>query len=92
MACAVTESDESSGRAPPTDVPAPHAEISDGVPEDVIGVDSRGSRVPVTGDYCDARGDRKKGNQAMVDCLQLDRRVEIEVEGLPKTRTASTGR
>jgi OmpA-OmpF porin, OOP family len=66
--------------------------VSRGVPEDIIGIDSRGAREPLSGDYCESLGEQTRHNRAMVECLQMDRRVEIEVEGLPRTRTASTGR
>jgi OmpA-OmpF porin, OOP family len=66
--------------------------VSKGVPEELIGIDSRGAREPLTGDYCESLGEQTRHNRAMVACLQMDRRVEIEVEGQAKTRTASTGR
>lgn len=51
-----------------------------------IEVAGKGEADPVTGAACDRMGPERKSNRKLVDCLQPDRRVEIEVFG---TRTAS---
>ncbi len=40
-------------------------------------VEGRGKSNPVTGDQCDS----VKGKKALIDCLQPDRRVEVQVSG-----------
>lgn len=52
-----------------------------------IEVAGKGEAEPVTGAACDRMGPERKSNRKLVDCLQPDRRVEIEVYG---TRTASS--
>lgn len=47
----------------------------------------KGEAEPVTGAACDRMGPEQRKNRKLVDCLQPDRRVEIEVFG---TRTASS--
>ncbi len=47
----------------------------------------KGESEPVTGEACSKMGPEKKANRKLVDCLQPDRRVDIEVFG---TRTASS--
>ena len=51
-----------------------------------IEVAGKGEAEPVTGAACDRMGPERKSNRKLVDCLQPDRRVEIEVFG---TRTAA---
>ncbi|HUQ24982.1 MAG TPA: OmpA family protein [Burkholderiales bacterium] len=51
-----------------------------------IEVAGKGEAEPVTGAACDRMGPEQRKNRKLVDCLQPDRRVEIEVFG---TRTAS---
>src|SRR5208283_4569505 len=51
-----------------------HYLIDKGVPADRIGAEGRGKSDPVTGDTC--KGIRGK---KLIDCLQPDRRVEVEV-------------
>jgi OmpA-OmpF porin, OOP family len=51
-----------------------------------IEVAGKGEAEPVTGAACERMGPERKSNRKLVDCLQPDRRVEIEVFG---TRTAS---
>jgi OOP family OmpA-OmpF porin len=46
----------------------------------------KGASEPVTGAACDRMGPARKSNRKLVDCLQPDRRVDIEVYG---TRTAA---
>jgi OOP family OmpA-OmpF porin len=52
-----------------------------------IEVAGKGEAEPVTGAACDRMGPERKSNRKLVDCLQPDRRVDIEVYG---TRTASS--
>src|SRR5262249_41417566 len=47
----------------------------------------RGEAEPVTGAACDRMGPEQRKNRKLVDCLQPDRRVEIEVFG---TRAAAS--
>jgi len=51
-----------------------------------IEVAGKGEAEPVTGAACDRMGPEQGKNRKLVECLQPDRRVEIEVFG---TRTAS---
>ena len=52
-----------------------------------IEVAGKGEAEPVTGAACDRMGPEQKKNRKLVECLQPDRRVEIEVFG---TRTAAS--
>jgi OOP family OmpA-OmpF porin len=51
-----------------------------------IEVAGKGESEPVTGAACERMGAEQKRNRKLVECLQPDRRVEIEVFG---TRTAA---
>lgn len=51
-----------------------------------IEVAGKGEAEPVTGAACERMGPDRKSNRKLVDCLQPDRRVDIEVYG---TRTAA---
>jgi OmpA-OmpF porin, OOP family len=51
-----------------------------------IEVAGKGEAEPVTGAACDRMGPEQRKNRKLVECLQPDRRVEIEVFG---TRTAA---
>lgn len=51
-----------------------------------IEVAGKGEAEPVTGSACERMGPERKSNRKLVDCLQPDRRVDIEVYG---TRTAA---
>ena len=51
-----------------------------------IEVAGKGESEPVTGAACERMGPEQRKNRKLVECLQPDRRVEIEVFG---TRTAS---
>lgn len=51
-----------------------------------IDVAGKGEAEPVTGAACDRMGAEQRKNRKLVDCLQPDRRVEIEVFG---TRAAA---
>jgi len=52
-----------------------------------IEVAGKGEAEPVTGAACERMGPEQRKNRKLVDCLQPDRRVEIEVFG---TRTAAS--
>ena len=52
-----------------------------------IEVAGKGESEPVTGAECDRMGAEQRKNRKLVECLQPDRRVEIEVFG---TRTSSS--
>ena len=57
-----------------------------GVDASLLRAEGRGESEPVTGGQCKGLGAERAGNKKLVECLQPDRRVEIEVLG---TRTAS---
>jgi OOP family OmpA-OmpF porin len=50
-----------------------------------------GEANPVTGDQCKNMGPERKSNRKLVDCLQPDRRVEVEVLGSRETASGSAG-
>jgi OOP family OmpA-OmpF porin len=52
-----------------------------GFGEDKVRVEGRGEEQPVTGDDCAKMGPERASNKKLVNCLQPDRRVEIEVFG-----------
>lgn len=52
-----------------------------GVPAEKIVAEGRGEEQPVTGDDCSRMGPERGSNRKLVNCLQPDRRVEIEVFG-----------
>jgi len=56
------------------------------VPTQNIEVAGKGEAEPVTGSACERMGPEQRANRKLVQCLQPDRRVEIEVFG---TRTAA---
>jgi OOP family OmpA-OmpF porin len=60
-----------------------------GFGEDKVRVEGRGEEQPVTGDDCAKMGPERGSNRKLVNCLQPDRRVEIEVYGTREV--ASTG-
>ncbi len=51
--------------------------IAKGAPADKMTVEGRGESQPVTGDTCN----KIKARAKLIECLQADRRVEIEVKG-----------
>jgi OOP family OmpA-OmpF porin len=51
--------------------------VSKGVPANRIYTEGKGEKMPVTGNKCDKIKERK----ALIQCLQPDRRVEVEVIG-----------
>jgi len=57
-----------------------------GVDASLLRAEGRGESEPVTGGQCKGLGAERAGNKKLVECLQPDRRVEIEVLG---TRTAT---
>ena len=46
-----------------------------------VQAEGRGESDPVTGDQCRNMGPERKSNRKLVDCLQPDRRVDVEVLG-----------
>jgi OmpA-OmpF porin, OOP family len=52
-----------------------------GIPADRIFIDGKGESNPVTGDTC--KGNKK--TKTLIECLQPDRRVEVEVAGTKET-------
>ena len=53
--------------------------LEKGVPEEVVQIQSRGARQPVTNGRCEGLGPEIKQNAKLIACLQPDRRAEIEV-------------
>jgi OOP family OmpA-OmpF porin len=54
--------------------------VSKGIEANRVYAEGKGEKQPVTGDKC--KGDKK--SKALIECLQPDRRVEIEVIGTKK--------
>jgi len=54
--------------------------VSKGVEQNRVYTEGKGEKQPVSGDKCKGMGDDRK-NKKLIDCLQPDRRVEIEVIG-----------
>jgi OOP family OmpA-OmpF porin len=52
-----------------------------GFADQKVRVEGRGEEQPVTGDDCAKMGPERASNKKLVNCLQPDRRVEIEVFG-----------
>jgi OOP family OmpA-OmpF porin len=52
-----------------------------GVPEQRVEAEGRGEKEPVTGNECARMGPERAGNRKLVQCLQPDRRVEVELLG-----------
>jgi OOP family OmpA-OmpF porin len=63
--------------------------VSIGIPAEKVKAEGQGESHPVTGDACTKMGPEKGSNKKLVQCLQPDRRVEIEVLG--SREVASTG-
>jgi len=59
-----------------------------GAKSNVITAQGKGESQPVTGDACKKLGAERAANKKLVECLQPDRRVEIEVLG---SRTVAAG-
>ncbi|HUQ75284.1 MAG TPA: OmpA family protein [Burkholderiales bacterium] len=62
---------------------------STGVPTDKIRAEGKGESEPVTGDSCRKMGKESGKNRKLVECLQPDRRVEIEVLGTREVAASS---
>lgn len=60
-----------------------------GFGEDKVRIEGRGEQQPVTGEDCAKMGPERASNKKLVNCLQPDRRVEIEVFGTREV--AATG-
>ena len=58
--------------------------ISKGVPANRVYTEGKGEKMPVTGDKCKNMGPEYRRNKKLIDCLQPDRRVEIQVIGTDK--------
>lgn len=58
--------------------------VSRGVEPNRVYTEGKGETQPVTGDKCKAMGQQHRTNKKMVECLQPDRRTEIEVIGSRK--------
>ncbi|WP_028873814.1 OmpA family protein [Tepidiphilus margaritifer] len=58
--------------------------ISKGVPASRIYTEGKGKANPVTGDKCKNMGPENRHNKKLIQCLQPDRRVEIQVIGTDK--------
>jgi OOP family OmpA-OmpF porin len=55
--------------------------VSRGIETNRIYAEGKGESQPVTGDRCKGMGKEHRSNAKMVDCLQPDRRTEVEVIG-----------
>lgn len=58
--------------------------VSKGIQPNRIYTEGKGEKQPVTGTKCAKMGAENAGNKKLVDCLQPDRRVDIEVVGTRK--------
>lgn len=58
--------------------------VSKGLERNRIYTEGKGESQPVTGGKCKNMGREYRGNKKLVDCLQPDRRTEIEVIGTRK--------
>jgi OOP family OmpA-OmpF porin len=55
--------------------------VSKGIEANRIYAEGKGEKQPVTGDKCKKMGPENRKNKKLIECLQPDRRVEIEVIG-----------
>jgi OOP family OmpA-OmpF porin len=55
--------------------------ISKGIADNLIYTEGKGKTQPVTGETCEKLGRENGRNKKLVECLQPDRRVDIEVIG-----------
>ena len=58
--------------------------VSRGIEPNRVYTEGKGEKQPVTGGRCKNMGKEHRSNKKLVDCLQPDRRVEIEVIGTRK--------
>jgi OmpA-OmpF porin, OOP family len=58
--------------------------VSKGLEPNRIYTEGKGEKQPVTGERCKRMGQERRGNKKLVECLQGDRRTEIEVIGTRK--------
>jgi len=58
--------------------------VSKGTEQNRVYTEGKGEKQPVTGDKCKGMGQDHRSNKKLVECLQPDRRVEIEVIGTRK--------
>ena len=58
--------------------------VSKGLEPNRIYTEGKGETQPVTGGKCKGMGRENRNNQKLVECLQPDRRTEIEVIGTRK--------
>jgi OmpA-OmpF porin, OOP family len=58
--------------------------VSKGLEPNRIYTEGKGEKQPVTGDRCKRMGKEHRGNKKLVECLQADRRTDIEVIGTRK--------
>jgi OOP family OmpA-OmpF porin len=59
--------------------------------ENQVQAEGRGESDPVTGDRCRNMGPERKSNKKLVDCLQPDRRVDVEVLGSREVAAGNAG-
>lgn len=55
--------------------------VSKGIDANRVYAEGKGESQPVTGDKCAKMGREHRSNKKLVDCLQPDRRVDVEVIG-----------
>ncbi|MCX7896634.1 MAG: OmpA family protein [Rhodocyclaceae bacterium] len=60
--------------------------VAKGVEANRIYTEGKGEKQPVTGDKCKNMGKEHRSNKKLVECLQPDRRVEIEVIGTTEAK------
>jgi OOP family OmpA-OmpF porin len=58
--------------------------VSRGIEPNRVYTEGKGEKQPVTGGRCKNMGKEHRSNKKLIDCLQPDRRVEIEVIGTRK--------
>jgi OOP family OmpA-OmpF porin len=63
---------------------------STGIASDKIRAEGKGKSEPITGDQCRKMGPEKGSNRRLVECLQPDRRVDIQVLGSREVAAGSS--